>query len=114
MRMKDAGPFGTAPFIGRLLRGEGGGLFGFLLGAEGVAAVGAGGHGFPGGSGPEAAVADVVERGGVSVGAGFEGSGAVEIVLTGHWLSFYRFKTRAGREPERLPPCPVRLRPTEC
>jgi hypothetical protein len=78
-------------FMASLFRGErGSGLFGFLLGAEGVAAVGAGSHRLPGGGGPKAAVADVVERGGVSVGASLEGAGAVEIVLTGHWLSFYR------------------------
>src|SRR4051812_20024373 len=69
---------------GRLHRRRCGFFLGGLLGAEGVAAVGAGGHRLPGGGGAQAAVADVVERRRVGIGMRFGGAGHVEIVLGRH------------------------------
>src|SRR5687768_937779 len=56
-------------------------LLGGLLGAEDVASVGAGSHRFPGARGAQAAVADIVERGLVGVGASLGGAGGIEIML---------------------------------
>src|SRR5688500_8977673 len=102
-------PTGCGPLVGgrgqdeRSLHG-GGFLLGGLLGAEGVAAMGARGHRFPRDGGPQAAVADIVEGGVVGVGASLGGAGCVEIVLAHAVASCPEVDELKWAEASRPPP----------